>query len=171
MKKRITTETRLAIVEAYGKRKKAAIKKKEQSFMPQHGLKAMEEGREFSKPLRSLAPRLKAIITIAKRMSANNIPFGETDKQGHFQFLSYRTKNNIGFIYPGPYCLIGITGMTKENDLCVNSAEGLSKINHARYPHLWTPEVKCRMKKFITGYNKFEKDFYKYVDSLKTRTA
>lgn len=146
---------------------------------------------ELLDTVRNFAPRMKELIKVGMAMYENNVPFGPLC-DGPFArecddriFFSNGSSHNVGFIQayringhipertqhlPIGFGIIG--GGWDGNDLTFNSDGELEWINKpfgkpAGVSGLpWRDSDTRHLEEFVAGFDKFESEFYAYVDSL-----
>jgi hypothetical protein len=127
--------------------------------------------------IKSLAPRIKELITVGVALLANNIPFGNRVgfRKEYEEFITNGITHELGFFFQfgkhnSPLLGIGIKGGGCDgHDLAVN-AEGefvkaidpYAKVY--RYDGYYDYCRKC--KQFIKDFDEFENKVYQYVENL-----
>ncbi len=127
--------------------------------------------------IKSLAPRIKELITVGAALLANNIPFGKrADGWGEYEeFITNGITHELGFFFQfgkdnSPLLGIGIKGGGCDgHDLAVNAnGEFVRAIDpYARvyvYDGYYDYCRKC--KQFIKDFDEFENKVYQYVENL-----
>lgn len=146
---------------------------------------------ELLNTVKSFAPRMKELMKVGVSMYENNIPFGPLcDKPGARDFddrifFSNGWSHEVGFIQayridgriPGrtQHLPIGfgiIGGGCAGEDLTFNSNGELEWLNKpfgepaGVSGRPWTDCDIRHLERFVADFDKFEADFYEYVDSL-----
>jgi hypothetical protein len=135
----------------------------------------------YNKAIKDLAPRLQELHRVARECVANDIPLGERTRlhgSTHYpEFVSEWWYHRAGFVisqYPSPNeeVYFGITGGGADGQSLVIDCNGTIVKNPLSHViGLWTHDNayhdfcdKC--KRFLSGFDDFEKRFYAYIDSL-----
>lgn len=174
---------RIAKIEAYAKARNEQVE--------QEAYNKRAHVAELLDTVRSFAPRMKELMKVGISMYENNIPFGPYDNTpcagdaGWVKFVSNGITHRVGFIQayringhiPGrmQHLPIGfgiIGGGCAGHDLTFNSDGELEWLNKpfgapaGVSGRSWSDHDTRHLEEFVANFDKFEADFYKYVDSL-----
>lgn len=146
---------------------------------------------ELLNTVRSFAPRMKELMKVGISMYENNIPFGPLCNEPGARdcddriFFSNDWSHKVGFIQayringhipertqhlPIGFGIIG--GGCAGKDLTFNSDGELEWLNHpfgdpaGVSGRPWSECDTKNLEKFVADFDKFESDFYAYVDGL-----
>ena len=174
---------RIAKIEAYAKARNEQVE--------QEAYNKRAHVAELLDTVRSFAPRMKELMKVGISMYENNIPFGPlcnepgADLSDNRIFFSNGWSHKVGFIQA---CRIdghipertqhlpigfGIKGGGCAGyDLTFNSDGELEWLNKpfgapaGVSDRPWSNHDTKHLEEFVANFDKFEADFYKYVDSL-----
>ena len=174
---------RVAKIEAYAKARNEQ--------MSQEAYNKQAHIVELLNTVRSFAPRMKELMKVGISMYENGIQFGPYDNTpgardgGWVKFVSNGITHRIGFIHayrvnghiPGrmQHLPIGFGiegGGCAGEDLTFNSDGELEWLNQpfgkpaGVTDRPWSDCDTRHLEEFVAGFDKFESEFYAYVDSL-----
>lgn len=175
---------RIAKIEAYAKARNEQ--------MSQEAYNKRAHVVELLNTVRSFAPRMKELMKVGVSMYENNIPFGPLDNNSICAkecddrlFISNGSTHRVGFIHayringhipprtkhlPIGFGIIG--GGWDGEDLTFNSDGELEWLNKpfgkpaGVSGRPWSDCDTRNLEEFVAGFDKFESEFYAYVDSL-----
>ena len=168
----MTTQDRLAKINQVGTAKVLAAQQKANELQ--------QEVDEVKAALRALAPRLNDLMACAKELWRNNIPLGKVTGSNWLEydveFMSECIHHRIGFMgAPGPggdlhrepvgFGIAG--GGCCGKSLFIETDGELYSGTKDYYLHDFHDKSELdKGRKFLAGFDDFERRFYEYVDSL-----
>lgn len=117
--------------------------------------------------IKNRAPRIAELISVANELRNNGFTLGKRTHDGFFEeFVSNGIDHNTGFIILRDDIIgVGIIGHGCNGEDVVwdkngNYVQELSENSWSDYV------IRQKLDKFLLTFDKFEEDFYKFVDSL-----